>query len=108
MNSTNRSFANLFLRHVLGIAIIPNLIFAAGIYGCRSGQFAGFAILGIILFIPMTLYYILPAFVAGGYGFVGQMGVGPEKLAGFIVAALFWSVISFLIVKLKMFLMNKE
>jgi hypothetical protein len=64
--------------------------------------------LGVVLFIPMTLYYILPSFVSGGHGFVGQMGIGPKNLSGFLIAIAFWSIIAVVMVKLKLHLNQKR
>lgn len=96
MKTKDRPCSNLLSRYVLGIAIIPNIVFAISIYGCRSEHFAPFAMFMVVLFIPMTLYYIPPSFVSGGCGFVGQMGVGPENLIGFLIAVVFWSIVAFL------------
>jgi hypothetical protein len=93
----NRLYIKLSVRYVVLIALIPNLIFAISIYGCRSEMFESFIMLGMVLFIPMTVYYMLPSLLSGGYGFAGQMGVGPVNLFGFLIAIVFWSVIASLV-----------
>jgi hypothetical protein len=100
----NTQFMKLAIRYLLAIAIIPNLIFPIIIFGCKypNSWSMYFSIAGLVAFIPMTIYYIPPLLISGGYGFVGQMGAGPENWTGVIIALVFWSSVAFIATKIHM------
>ena len=81
------SMATLFKRYILFGVLLPHLIYAVMI-GCPPG---GLKLgLAIIFFIPLSLYFLPPATLAGGNGFVCQIGCGPISPLGYVVSLAFW------------------
>ena len=98
-NNRYKRFSGLLLTwYVIALVVIPHAVEAIAIYG--SGDWV--STFRLLCFLPMTLYNIPPFLVSGGYGFVGQIGVGPDSPIGFVIAACFWFCIAFLIMSIRL------
>jgi hypothetical protein len=82
------STATLFKRYILFGVLLPHLIYAFMIHCPSDGLKLGLA---ITFFLPLSIYFLPPATLAGGHGFVCQIGCGPISPLGYIISLAFWT-----------------
>ncbi len=84
--------ATLYKRHLLTIVLLPHVIYAIMVHGPLDAIKLPLA---IVFFLPLSFYFMPPAIVAGGHGFVCQIGCGPISPLGYAVSLVFWTVVAF-------------
>jgi hypothetical protein len=85
------STANLIKRYVLLVVLLPHSIYALMVHCPIDSLRLGLAIL---FFLPLSFYFLPAASLAGGHGFVCQIGCGPISPLGYTSAIVFWAAVA--------------
>ena len=88
-----KTFNKVFLVLVLIPAIAALMAF--GKYWI-TGEADGGAI-SMVLFLPLSCYYLPPTIIFGEPLFIGGIGAGPTGFGGLIVGGVFYSLVSLII-----------
>lgn len=82
---------DLLKRYVLFMVLLPHLIYAIMTNCPISSLKLGLALL---FFLPLSLYFLPPAFLAGNNGFICQIGCGPISPLGYTISLVVWTLLS--------------
>jgi hypothetical protein len=83
--------ADLFKRYVLSVVLLPHVIYALMINCPIASLKLGLALL---FFLPLSFYFLPAASLAGGHGFVCQIGCGPISPLGYTISLVVWTAIA--------------
>ena len=83
--------ADLLKRYILFVVLLPHLTYALMINCPIASLKLGLALL---FFLPLSLYFLPAASLAGGHGFVCQIGCGPISPLGYTISLVVWAAIA--------------